>query len=87
MDPLRILVRVVAAYAFALLLLRISGNRTVRHASPFDFVLSVVMADLFDDVFWGEVSAAKFFVAAGALTLTHLALETITFLSARRATS
>jgi len=86
-DPVRILVRVVVAYAFALLLLRISGNRTVRHASAFDFVLSIVIGDLFDDLFWGEVSAAKFFVATGALTVTHLALEMVAFLSAPRTTS
>jgi uncharacterized membrane protein YcaP (DUF421 family) len=71
MDPFRIIVRVLIAYSFMLLLLRICGKRTVRHATAFDFVLSLIVGDLVDDLLWAEVSAAKFFVATSVLTIAH----------------
>lgn len=70
MDPGRIFVRALFAYATFLLLLRISGKRVVGQATPFDFALSLIVGDLFDDLFWADVSAAQFVAAVGALLLT-----------------
>jgi uncharacterized membrane protein YcaP (DUF421 family) len=67
----RIAVRVVFAYLVLLALLRASGKRTIAHGSPFDFVLALVLGDMIDDLLWAEVSAAKFTIAAGTLTLAH----------------
>lgn len=75
MDPGRILVRALFAYAAFLLLLRISGKRTVGQATPFDFTLSLIVGDLFDDLFWADVSASQFVVAVGALLLTDVAVK------------
>ena len=87
MDPLKIVTRIVIGYVFMLILLRISGKRTVRHATPFEFVVSLIIGDLFDDLFWAEVSGATFMIAAGVLTLSHLALSTLTLTAARKTPS
>jgi uncharacterized membrane protein YcaP (DUF421 family) len=72
MDPLRIAVRAVFAYAFALVLARIAGHRTVKQLDVTSFVVTVVMGDLFDDFFWAEVAASQFVVALSSLFFIHL---------------
>lgn len=69
MDPLRIAVRTILAYAFLLVMVRLSGKRTVGHGTTVDFVLALVFGDLVDDLVWAEVAAAQFVVAAGTLFL------------------
>lgn len=81
MNPGSILVRVVLAYVFVQLLLRLSGKRTIAEATPFDFVLAVILGDLFDDLFWAEVPASQFVVATGALVFTHVLASTGSALS------
>jgi len=77
MDPGRIVVRVVFAFLTALILVRLSGKRTIQQADVASFVVAVVIGDLFDDLFWAEVSLAQFATALGALMIAHL-LVTIT---------
>jgi uncharacterized membrane protein YcaP (DUF421 family) len=72
MDPLRLAVRVLFGYVFALALMRTSGKRTVKQSDSPSFVLAVILGDLFDDLFWAEVSAAQFVVASGTLVLMHV---------------
>jgi uncharacterized membrane protein YcaP (DUF421 family) len=67
MELSKILLRVIFAYIFILILLRISGKREVAQATGFDFVLALILGDLFDDLFWAEVPASQFVVAAGTL--------------------
>lgn len=67
MDPLRIVVRAAFAFIFLLAMIRISGKRTVREATAFDFVLALVFGDLVDDVIWAEVAASAFVVASSSL--------------------
>ena len=71
MDPLRIVVRVVFAYVFALALVRISGKRLVGQTDVASCVVALILGDMFDDVLWSEVAAAQFVVGAGALVLAH----------------
>jgi uncharacterized membrane protein YcaP (DUF421 family) len=75
MDLLHIVARVLFAYLVLLVLVRASGKRTVRHASPLDFVLSLVLGDMVDDLLWAEVDASVFVVAAGVLMMVHVSLE------------
>ena len=75
MDLSHIVARVVFAYVVLLVMVRVSGKRTVRHASPFDFTLSLVLGDMVDDLLWAEVDASVFVVAAGVLVTVHVALE------------
>ena len=72
MDPWRLVVRVLFAYFFALALVRASGKRAVKQGDPQSFVLAVIVGDMFDDLFWAEVSAAQFVVATGTLVLLHV---------------
>ena len=74
MDPLRIVARVAVAYVVLLVLVRLSGKRTVRQGSPSDFVVALVVGDLVDDAIWAEVGMPAFTVAAGVLTLAHAAI-------------
>ena len=75
MDLGRILVRAVFAYVFVHILLRLSGKRAVSQSTPFDFVLALIIGDLFDDLFWAEVPASQFVVATGTLVLLEVAVS------------
>jgi uncharacterized membrane protein YcaP (DUF421 family) len=81
MDPLRIGVRIVFAYLVLLLLVRVSGKRTVKQGSPFDFTVALIIGDMMDDLIWAEVDASKFVVAAGVLVLVHTAFDLIRYRS------
>jgi uncharacterized membrane protein YcaP (DUF421 family) len=75
MDPARIIVRVVFSFVWALILVRLSGKRTIRQGDVPSFVVAVIIGDLFDDLFWAEVSVAQFAVALGALVSAHLFVD------------
>ena len=77
MESAHIVVRVVFGYFFVLVLIRASGKRTVKQVDPLSFVMAAVLGDLFDDMFWAEVPAAEFVVAAATLVLVHLAGEIV----------
>jgi uncharacterized membrane protein YcaP (DUF421 family) len=79
MDALRIIIRVAIAYVVLLVLVRLSGKRTVAQGSPFDFTVALVLGDLVDDLVWAEVRASTFIVAAGMLTLTHTAFDLLRY--------
>jgi uncharacterized membrane protein YcaP (DUF421 family) len=74
MDLARIVVRVVFAWVFVQALVRLSGKRTVKQADILSFVVAVILGDMFDDLFWAEVSAAEFAVATATLMLIHVVL-------------
>lgn len=63
--------RTLLGYLVLLGLLRASGKRTIEQGTPFDFVLALVLGDMVDDLLWAEVSAARFTVAVGTMTLVH----------------
>jgi uncharacterized membrane protein YcaP (DUF421 family) len=67
MDLWRIAVRAVIAYAYLFVLARGSGRRVVSQSSPFDFLVALIVGDVFDNAVWGEVSMAKFAAAAGSV--------------------
>ena len=86
MDPLRIVIRVLVAYVVLLVLVRLSGKRTVKQAGPFDFTIALVLGDIVDDFAWAEVTAAQFIVAAVTLVLTHTMLDLARYRAGARAT-
>jgi uncharacterized membrane protein YcaP (DUF421 family) len=75
MDPLRILARVLFAYVVLLVMMRAGGKRLVRHASPLDFTVSVILGDMIDDLLWAEVDASVFVVGVGVLLMIHLTVD------------
>lgn len=75
MDPLRIAVRALVAYVFALVLTRLSGHQTVKQADATTFVVALIIGDMFDDLLWAEVPAAQFVVGVGTLFLVQVWLK------------
>ena len=75
MDPVRIAIRVLFAYVILLLFIRLSGKRSVKQGSPFDFTMAIILGDMVDDLLWAEVTAASFVVATGVLMSVHVALD------------
>jgi uncharacterized membrane protein YcaP (DUF421 family) len=74
-ELLRIAVRIVCVYVLMLVLIRLSGKRTVQQGSPFDFTIALILGDMVDDAIWAEVPAAQFIVAAAALSMIHLLFD------------
>ena len=80
MDPWRIAVRAIAAYVYLLFAARATGKRAVAQATPFDFVVALIIGDLIDDALWAEVSLARFATAVTSI----VAADIIVKLLARR---
>lgn len=78
MDPIRIVARVVFAYAYLLLMVRISGKRMVKQGSTIEFVLALAFADLTDDAMLGDVSLSQFVVASATMFAMRLVLMNAT---------
>jgi uncharacterized membrane protein YcaP (DUF421 family) len=72
MGLYHIAVRALVVYVFILTLLRLSGKHTVAQATTFDFVLALILGDMFDDLFWTEVPTSQFVVATGVLVIIQL---------------
>jgi uncharacterized membrane protein YcaP (DUF421 family) len=62
-----IAVRAVVAYIYLCAITRASGKRVVSQATPFDFLVALILGDLIDDALWAEVSMAKFAGAVGSV--------------------
>lgn len=81
MDLGSIAVRCLFAYAFLLLMTRLKGKHVVAEATPFDFVMALVLGDLIDDLLWAEVPASQFIVAAATIIFLDLLSTTMTYRS------
>jgi uncharacterized membrane protein YcaP (DUF421 family) len=84
MDPLRLIVRTLFGYVFLLVLIRLTGKRTVKHGGVANFVVALVVGDMFDDLVWAEVPAAQFVVAVGTLVFLHLLASINLYISGAR---
>jgi uncharacterized membrane protein YcaP (DUF421 family) len=80
LDLTGIIFRVSVMYLYALALLRISGKQSVDHLSALDFIVTLIIGDLFDDVFWAEVPILEGMVAFAVISLVHIL---VTYLSSR----
>ena len=80
---LGLIVRATATYLFLLVLLRISGKRTIHEGTPFDFVVALVLGDFPDDLIWGEVPVAQGLVAIGTVMTIHLCIVYASYRSIR----
>ena len=85
MDPLRLMVRTAFGFVFIFVLLRISGERTVKQADSASFVIALIIGDMFDDLIWAEVAASQFVIGVGTLLLVHLLVSENTFRTGTRA--
>ena len=80
LDLLGIALRVSVMYLYALSLVRISGKQTLGQLTAMDFVVTLIIGDLFDDVFWVEVPVVQGMVAFATLVFLHML---VTFISSR----
>jgi uncharacterized membrane protein YcaP (DUF421 family) len=71
-ELMGIALRATVMYLYALTLVRLSGKRTLGSLSGHDFVITLAIGDIFDDVLWAEVSLAQGLTAFGVIALTHL---------------
>lgn len=79
MDIGRIAVRALVAYVYLLFMTRAGGKRLLSEATPFDFVVSIIIGDLIDDALWAEASIAQFAAAVASI----FACDAITTIGAR----
>jgi uncharacterized membrane protein YcaP (DUF421 family) len=84
MDPLRLFVRAAFAFVFIFVLLRVSGERTVRQGDLASFVVALIIGDMFDDLIWAEVAATQFVVGVGTLLFVHVLVAEARFTSGTR---
>jgi len=75
-----IIVRVSFIYLYALALVRISGKQTLGQLTPMDFIVTLIIGDMFDNVFWGEVPVIEGLVAFTTVTVIHIL---VTFFTSR----
>jgi uncharacterized membrane protein YcaP (DUF421 family) len=80
LDLTGIIVRVSVMYIYALALVRISGKQTLGQLTPMDFVVTLIIGDLFDDAFWAEVPVLQAMVAFATIVLAHML---VTFMTSR----
>ncbi len=83
MDLGFIAVRALFAYVFLFMMLRLKGKHAVAEATPFDFVLALILGDILDDLFWGDVPASQFVVVASTLIAADSLLTLWTWASPR----
>jgi len=76
-------VRALVAYGVLLALMRATGKRTLTQASPFAFVLALILGDMVDDLLSAEVGLAQFTVACATLALLDTLLAVAQSRSAR----
>jgi uncharacterized membrane protein YcaP (DUF421 family) len=80
-DLLGLALRVSIMYAYALVLVRLMGKRSIGNLSAFDLVVTLIVGDLFDDVFWREVPLSQALVAFSVIGLLHLLIGYATYRS------
>ncbi|HSL29068.1 MAG TPA: YetF domain-containing protein [Anaerolineales bacterium] len=80
LDLTGIVLRVSVMYLFALALVRIAGKQAIGQLTGMDFVVTLIVGDLFDDIFWATVPLAQGMVAFAIVVFSHIL---VTFLSSR----
>lgn len=58
-------------YVYVLALLRLAGKRTINTATPLDLLVSTVIGDMFDDIFWADIPLAQGVVGMTTIMLLH----------------
>ncbi len=76
-------VRASVIYLYVLAMMRFAGKRTVGDLSPWDFLVALIIGDMFDDVIWGEVSLARAIVGLTTVLLLHILVSYAGFRSRR----
>jgi uncharacterized membrane protein YcaP (DUF421 family) len=83
LDLPGIILRGSIMYVYALTLVRISGKQSIGQLAAMDFVVTLVIGDLFDDVFWAEVPLVQGLVGFGTVVLAHMLVTLVASRSRR----
>lgn len=75
-----IALRVSIMYLYALVLVRIAGKQAIGQLTGMDFVVTLILGDMFDDIFWATVPIAKGMVAFAVVVFAHML---VTFMTSR----
>lgn len=67
--------RVLVMYAYAVALTRLSGKRELGQLSPVDFVVVLIIGDMFDDVFFLEIPVVKGLIGFTSIVVIHQLLS------------
>ena len=78
LDLTGIIFRVSVMYVYALALVRIAGKQSLGHLSPMDFIVTLIIGDMFDDVFWAEVPLVQGMVGFATIVLIHILVTLVT---------
>jgi uncharacterized membrane protein YcaP (DUF421 family) len=82
MDPRDLVftaLRAVAVYAVFLVVIRVSGKRTLGTFSAFDFLVALMLGEVVDELIYGDVSLLKGFVAVAVIAVLHYANSWLTY--------
>ena len=77
-DLTGIIIRVSVMYVYALALVRISGKQSLGQLTPMDFIVTLIIGDLFDDVFWADVPILEGMVGFATIILVHILVTFVT---------
>lgn len=80
LDLTGIIFRVSIMYLYVLALVRISGKQSIGQLTAMDLVVTLIIGDLFDDVFWAEVPLMQGMVGFATVVLSHML---VTYLTSR----
>ncbi len=69
---LSLALRASIMYVASLVLVRLTGKRSLGKLSALDFVAVTILGDFFDDVFWAEVPLAQALTAFGTVIALHM---------------
>ena len=78
LDLSGIILRVSVMYLYALALVRISGKQSLGQLTPMDFIVTLIIGDFFDDVFWQEVPLMEGMVGFATIILVHILVTLVT---------
>jgi uncharacterized membrane protein YcaP (DUF421 family) len=70
-DLIGIALRITVIYFYALLLLRLSGKRSIGSLSALDLVVALIVGDMFDDIIWGEIPLSQGLVGMTTVVVMH----------------
>jgi uncharacterized membrane protein YcaP (DUF421 family) len=71
--------RAVAVYIVFLVVIRLSGKRTLGTFSAFDFVVALMLGEVVDELIYGDVSLLQGFIAVAAIALLHYGNSWLTY--------
>lgn len=71
-EIIGILLRISFTYLYLLFLVRVTGKRVVGDLTPFDFIVTLTIGDIPDDLIWGEIPVAAGITAMSTLIVLHL---------------